>query len=50
MLVFRSSTFDNFKIKWSLDKGIFVKFEEKLRSAFFLFATNTLEANKYYHK
>ena len=50
MLVFRSSTFDNFKIKWSVDKGIFVKFEVKLRRAFFLSARNTLEANKYYHK
>ena len=34
----------------AVDKGIFVKFEEKLRSTFFLFATNTLAANIYYHK
>ena len=33
-----------------MDKGIFVKFEEKLRSAFFLIATNTLAANIHYHK
>ena len=34
----------------AVDKGIFVKFEEKLRSTFFLFATNTLAANIYIHK
>ena len=34
----------------AMDKGIFVKFEEKLRYAFFSIATNTLAANVYYHK
>ena len=29
----------------AMDKGIFVKFEEKLRYAFFSIATNTLAAN-----
>ena len=34
----------------AMDKGIFVKFKEKLRYAFFSIATNTLAASIYYHK
>ena len=34
----------------AMDKGIFVKFEEKLRIAFFFIATNALAENIYYHK
>ena len=34
----------------TMDKGVFVKFEEKLRIAFFFIATNTLAENIYYHK
>ena len=34
----------------AMDKGIFVKFKEKLRYAFFPIATNTLAASIYYHK
>ena len=34
----------------AIDKGIFVKFEEKLRIAFFFIATNALAENIYYHK
>ena len=33
-----------------MDKGIFVKFKEKLRYAFFPIATNTPAASIYYHK
>ena len=33
----------------AMDKGIFVKFKEKLRYAFFSIATNTLAASIYYH-
>ena len=34
----------------AMDKGIFVKFKEKLRYEFFSIATNTLAASIYYHK
>ena len=34
----------------AMDKGIFVKFKEKLHYAFFPIATNTLAASIYYHK
>ena len=34
----------------AMDKGIFVKFKEKLRYAFFSIATNTPAASIYYHK
>ena len=34
----------------AMDKGIFVKFKEKLHYAFFSIATNTPAASIYYHK